>query len=167
MLDPVVLNTLQQQIARERQNETAYLTLANALEVLNLDGFAKFMHDAASEEAEHARKFTAYVIDRNAAPITLPLQAATAPLADMLTAGAVYFQAALDLEIANTTAIKVLYDMAEEVHDSQTCVWLIWAIEEQTKAERELTQLTARATFAQGCAAAILAMDHELGEGEK
>lgn len=167
MLDPVVLNTLQQQVARERQNEAVYVTLANAFEVLNLDGFASFMHDAANEEAEHARKFTDYIIDRNAAPVTLPLIAYTAPMADMLTAGAVYMQAALDLEISNTNQIKILYDLAEEIHDAQTCVWLIWAIEEQTKAERELTQLVARATFAQGCAAAILAMDHELGEGEK
>lgn len=167
MLDPVVLNTLQQQVARERQNEAVYMTLANAFEVLNLDGFAKFMHDAADEEAEHARKFTAYIIDRNAAPVTLPLSAYAAPQADMLTAGAVYMQAALDLEISNTNQIKILYDLAEEIHDTQTCVWLIWAIEEQTKAEREFTQLVARATFAQGCAAAILAMDHELGEGEK
>lgn len=167
MLDPVVLNTLQQQIARERQNEVVYITLANAFEVLNLSGFAKYMHAAANEEAEHARKFTAYVIDRNAAPVTAPLAAYTAPAADMLTAGAMFMQAALSLEIANTTAIKVLYDMADEVHDSQTCVWLIWAIEEQTKAERELTELIARATFAQGCLSAILAMDHELGEGEK
>lgn len=166
-LDPVVLNTLQQQIVRERQNEAVYITLANAFEVLNLDGFAKYMHDAANEEAGHARKFTGYVIDRNAAPVTLPLTAFTAPLADMLTAGAVFMQAALDLEIANTNAIKLLYDLADETHDSQTCVWLVWAIEEQTKAERELTELVARATFAHGCAAAILAMDHELGEGEK
>lgn len=167
MLDPVVLNTLQQQIARERYNEAVYVTLANALEVLNLDGFAKFMHDAAAEEAEHARKFSAYVIDRNAAPITYPLNAYTAAPADMLTAGTVYFQAALDLEIANTEAIKTLYTLAEEADDPQTCVWLIWAIEEQTSAERELTELRARVTFAQGCPAAILAMDHELGEGEK
>lgn len=166
-LDPVVLNALQQQIARERQNEAVYITLANAFEFLNLDGFAKYMHDAANEEAEHARKFTVYVIDRNAAPVTLPLIAVSAPSADMLTAGAVYMQAALDLEVANTNAIKLLYDLADEIHDSQTCVWLIWALEEQTSAERELTELVARATFAQGCPAAILAMDHELSEGEK
>lgn len=167
MLDPVVLNTLQQQVSRERQNEAVYHTLGNAFEVLNLDGFAKYMHDAANEEAEHARKFIAYIIDRNAAPVTLPLVAYVAPPADMLTAGAVYMQAALDLEISNTNQIKILYDLSDEIHDSQTCIWLIWAIEEQTKAERELTQLMARATFAQGCTAAILQMDHELGEGEK
>lgn len=162
-LDPVILDALQQQIARERFNEAIYITLANKFDVLNLPGFGRYMHAAASEEADHARKFTAYVIDRNAMPLTLPLMGVTAPLADMLTAGAVMLQAALDLEIANTAAIKTLYALADEADDPQTCVFLIWAIEEQTKAERELTELVARATFAQGCAAAILAMDHELG----
>lgn len=164
MLDPVVLDTLQRQIARERQNEAVYITLANAFEVLNLDGFAKYMHSAAQEEAEHARKFTAYVIDRNAAPLTISLPSVTVQPATMLTAGALYLKDALDLEVANTEAIKTLYTLAEEADDPQTCVWLIWAIEEQTGAERELTELIARATFAQGCPAAILAMDHELGE---
>lgn len=164
MLDPVVLDTLQQQITRERYNEAVYLALANRFDVTNLEGFAKWARDAAHEEAGHAQKFTDYIIDRNASPVTAPVNGYTVPLCDMLTAGALLFQAALDLEIANTEAIKTLYALADEAGDPQTCVWLIWALEEQTSAERELTTLLAKATFAQGCVAAVLAMDHELGE---
>jgi ferritin len=163
MLDPVVNDALQQQITRERTNEAAYLAIANRFEVLNLEGFAAWARKAASEEAQHAQKFTDYLIDRNGSPITAPLVGVNAPPADVLTAGAVLFGMALTVEVANTESIKTLYALADEADDSQTCVWLIWALEEQTSAERELTTLIAKAQFAQGCAAAVLFLDNELG----
>jgi ferritin len=163
MLDPVVNDAIQNQITRERTNEAAYLAIANRFDVLNLEGFASWARKAAREEGEHAQRFTDYLIDRNGAPLTAPLVGVNAPPADMLTAGAVLFGMALTVEVANTDAIKTLYALADEADDPQTCIFLIWAIEEQTHAERELTTLIAKAQFAQGCAAAVLQLDHELG----
>ena len=162
-LDAVVRDSLIKQINIERYNEAVYYALANRLEYLNLTGGAAYFRKRGNEEAEHAQKFTAYLIDRNEYPLIYPLEAATAPDADMLTALAACAAAALNREKINTEYIKTIYAQAEESDDPQTCVWLIWALDEQTRAERELTELVARATFAQGCPAAILALDHELG----
>jgi ferritin len=164
MLDPVVNDALQNQITRERTNEATYLAIANRFEGLNLDGFAAWARKAAREESDHAQRFTDYLIDRNGAPVTAPLSGVNAPMADMSTAGALLFGMALQVEQANTEAIKTLHALADEADDPQTCVFLIWALEEQTHAERELTTLIAKAQFAQACPAAVLSLDHELGE---
>jgi ferritin len=162
-LDAVVSDALQNQITRERTNEAAYLAIGNRFDVLNLPGFAKWARSAAHEEAEHAQRFTDYLIDRGGVPIVAPLVGVNAPQADMLTAPAMLAGMALQVETSNTESIKTLYALADEADDPQTCVWLIWAIEEQTSAERELVELIARATFAQGCPAAILMLDKEMG----
>lgn len=162
-LDPVVLDALQQQVTRERQNEAVYIALAYRFDVINLEGFAHYCQLAAREESGHADKFSGYIIDRNAAPLVQPLGVVNPPMpADMLTAGALLIGAALQLEMGNTEAIKFLYQLAEEAHDPQTCVFLIWAIEEQTSAERELTTLLARCKVAENDAAAVLQLDAEL-----
>ena len=163
-LDPVLLDSLQQQITRERQNEAVYLAVAHRFDVLNLTGFAAWSRKAAREEAEHAQRFADYVIDRNAAPQVQPLGGVIPPIPlDMLSAPALLVAVALQTEINNTESIKTLYSLAEEADDPQTCVWLIWAIEEQTSAERELTTLLARCKLAENDAAAVLQLDRELG----
>lgn len=166
-LDPVVLDALNRQITTERFNAAIYMALANRLDSLNLTGFGAWMRAASTDETMHAQKFTDYIIDRNAFPIVAPLDGFAPPNGDMMTIGTLSFAAALQRELTTTDAIKMLYDLADEIHDSQTCQFLLWFLDEQTKSVRETTELTARAQFAQGDSAAILAMDHELGEGEK
>jgi len=162
-LDAVVRDSLIKQVGIERYNEAIYLALGWRLDSLNLTGAAKYFKAQASEEAEHARKFADYLIDRNETPIVAPLEGVTAPGAEMTTAISMYAAAALAREKVNTEYIKTIYAQAQESDDPQTVTFLIWAIDEQTSAERELSELVARATFAQGCPAAILALDHELG----
>jgi len=163
-LDPVVLDSLQQQITHERQNEAVYLAIANRFDVLNLAGFAAYCRLAAHEEAQHAQKFTAYLIDRNAAPQVQPLGGVIPPIPlNMLTAPVLLIAVVLQTELNNTEAIKTLHSLADEADDPQTCIWLIWALEEQTRSERELTTLLARCKFAEDSAAAVLQLDHELG----
>lgn len=163
-LDPVVLDALNRQMTAERYNAAIYAALANRLDVLNLTGFASWMRREAETEMVHAKKFSDYIINRGGYPIIAPLEGAEAPQGDMLTAPALCFAAALQREIVTTDQIKILYDLADEVHDSQTCQFLWGFLFEQTQSVREATELTARAQFAQGCPAAILQMDHELGE---
>lgn len=162
-LQPVTRDALIQQVNIERQNAAIYHALAARLDFLNLTGAAKYFRTQGNEENEHAAKFTDYLIDRNSEPRIGPLEGVMPPQFDMLTGIAVASQFALAREILNTEYIKTIHATAEQDDDPQTCVWLIWALEEQTHAERELTELVARATFAQGCPAAILALDKELG----
>lgn len=162
-LDAVVRDGLIKQVGIERYNEAIYLALGWRLDSLNLTGAAKYFKAQAAEEGEHARKFADYLIDRNETPLVTPVEGVTTPGVDMTTAIAMFASAALARERVNTEYIKTLYAQAQESDDPQTMTFLIWAIEEQTNAERELTELAVRATFAQGCPAAILALDKELG----
>lgn len=166
-LDPVVLDSLNRQITNERNNSAMYLALANRLDFSNLTGLASHMRAASADELTHAQKFSDYLIDRYAFPVVAPLESATPPDGPMLSIGTLCFAAALQREMQTTEQIKTLYDIAEQADDPQTCQFLLWFLEEQTKSEREYAELVARLQFAQGCPAAVLQIDHELGEGEK
>jgi ferritin len=165
--DPVVIDALNKQITNERYNSAIYSALANRFDFLNLPGFAAWMRAEAKQETKHAARITDYLIDRGVLPIVAPLQGYTAPDANMTTAGALLFAAALQREQVTTEDIKTLYDLSEQADDSQTCQFLLWFLDEQTKSVRETSELTARAQFAQGCPAAILKMDHDLGKRKK
>lgn len=165
-LDPVISDALSRQYNVERQNSAIYSAIANRFDYLNLTGFAKFALNNATEELTHAERIRSYIIDRYGFPVVDALQSVDPPQADMLTAGRVLFSYALMREQMTTEAIKTIYDLAEDADDPQTCQFLMWFLEEQTKSEREFTELVAKAQFAEGCPAAVLFLDHELGEGE-
>ena len=137
-MDKLVLDNLQEQFNRERSNREAYRQMADALDAVNWPGASKWMRAASNDEAEHADKFAAYIVDRNEIPRydSLP-----APIAiggdDMLS----FFNAALTLEVTNTEQVKELHYAAEQGEDVQTCTFLIPIIDEQTKSERELIDI--------------------------
>jgi ferritin len=137
-MDKITLDELQEQFNRERGNREVYRMLADNLEAVNWEGAAKFMRKASDEEGEHADKFAAYLIDRNQVPRYDSLPAPLVVSGDDLLP---YFEAALTLEVTNTEQIKEVHYAAEQSEDAQTCTFLIWAIEEQTQAERELTDI--------------------------
>lgn len=166
-LDPVVFDSLNRQITNERSNSAMYWALANRLDFSNLVGMATHMRAASLDETTHAQKFTDYLIDRGAFPTVEVVPAAIPPDAPMLKIGTLCFAAALQREMQTTEQIKTLHDIAEQADDPQTCQFLLWFLEEQTQSEREYTELVARLQLAEGCAAAVLAMDHELAEGER
>lgn len=162
-LDPVVLDALNRQYTTERQNSAIYAAIGNRFDVLNLTGFAKFARDNSAEEQTHADKLRDYIVDRYGFPIIAALDPVDPPQADMLTAARVLFALALLREQTTTEAIKTIYDLAEDADDPQTCQFLLWFLEEQTKSEREFSELVAKAQLAENNAAAVLMLDHELG----
>lgn len=162
-LDPVMLEALNQQINRERQNSVPYQAMANHCQLISLPGLAKFFREAASEELGHAQRLTDYITDRNDAVMLLPLQAQSVPLTtDLAQVGATFLLAALAQEEENTIRLKTLYRMARESEDFQTETALIWFIDEQTQSVAELIEMHDQWLFAAGCPAAVLALDHEL-----
>lgn len=165
-LDAVVRDSLMKQVNIERFNEAVYLALSWKLAALNLNGAANFFKHQAHDEAHHARKFANYLIDRGETPIVTALPVFDVSPVDMNTAIASFAALGLQREQINTEYIKTICAQAQEAEDSQTETWLIWAIDEQTQSEREFTELLARATFAQSCAAAVLALDRKLKKGK-
>lgn len=162
-LDPVVQDTLNRQYTTERQNSAIYAAIGNRFDVLNLTGLADFARKNSAEEQTHADKIRDYIIDRYGFPIIDALTPVDPPQADMLTAARVLFALALMREQTTTEAIKTLYDLAVDADDPQTCQFLLWFLEEQTKSEREFSELVAKAQLAESNAAAVLMLDKELG----
>lgn len=158
-MDRIVLDALQEQFNRERGNREAYRIMANGLDAVNWPGSSAWMRKASDEEAGHADKFAGYIVDRNEVPRYDALPAPQPVSGDDLV---LFFEAALALEMANTEKIKELYYASEQAEDFQTCNFLIWAIDEQTKAERELTDILIMLRRLDNNGR--FQFDHELGE---
>jgi len=162
-LDPVILDALNRQITHERQSSAVYAAIGNRFAALNLPGMACFAQQHACKKSKQADKLSGYVLDRYGFPVVDALQGIMPPEADMLSAARVLFGAALQREQATTEALKTLYDLAEDADDPQTCQFLLCMLKKQTKTEAELSEIAARSVFAEGCAAAVLLLDQELG----
>lgn len=136
MLSPEMLRALQNQYTLERTNAAYYDMLAVSAEFAYWPGVVEWMKAAANDERSHAQKISDYVIDRNAGPLMLEAleYVPTIDGADMVT----LFQAAMTRETMTTARINALYQQADEINDPQTCVFLHWFIDEQTKSEGEI-----------------------------
>lgn len=144
MLPINLLALIQAQITLERTNEAHYRNLAAAADVVNRPGAVAYFTSAANDEADHARRFVDFLIDRNERPKFDALPALE-PFNGNDYAG--MFRAALVREQLTTAALTTLYQMAdEESLDPQTIALLLnpsgdfpGFMVEQTKSERELT----------------------------
>ena len=159
-LDVSLYRMLNEQMNRERFNAATYDNIAGYLETVPWDGFAKWMRKAAQEEMEHYKKFNDFIVDRNELPVVtetpMPIECK----------GTVKecFSIAMQLERSNTLAIQELDKAAYNVEDKDACNFLIWALEEQRKAEREITDALNQLNLAGMDYAALLLLDKEYGE---
>lgn len=154
------IELLQAQFNKERMNAQVYQAFANALESENWPGFAAWMRKASADELIHAGKFADYLIARNEIPTSTALEA---PPSMDGNNPVPFFQASLELEKANTASILAIEDQSDEEDDEQTDVFLYsWAIEEQTRSERELVDaiLELKRVGPDG----LLILDREYGE---
>jgi ferritin len=130
-----LLQALNTQLTMERQNAAIYDALSAALDVVFWTGSSAWMKKSADEERTHAQRFSDYIIDRFGTPVYSALDGCNVPLGDDLPA---FFDAALDREQLTTEAIKELWYTAEQNEDPDTCRFLLYFLEEQTKSEREI-----------------------------
>jgi ferritin len=159
MLSQLLIDALNQQYTRERQNAEAYEALAVSLEVAVWSGSAKFMQHAAQDERSHAKIIKRYLIDRLATPIVGALAQPVSLDAGHLPQA---FRVAFVLEHNNTEALKELYYLAENEEDPQTCVMLIPLLEEQTRSEGELNDIIIELTRCDAYGWVVL--DHRIGK---
>ncbi len=151
-------DALNDQMNKERQNAAAYDAFAAALLAANWPGFAAWMSHAADDERSHYAKFRDYLIDRNQTPrLAALMEPATMDGSDPRP----FFRMALELEQSNTASIKAVEDLAESLDDDQTEMFLIWAIEEQTRSERDLVDRILELSRVD--ATGLLILDREYG----
>jgi ferritin len=162
-VDIELVDALQIQMNKERQNGAVYDALAGAFEYMNLSGFARFMAKNGDEERGHAKLFFDYLADIGEQPRIDALE----PFALVLTGDAyadalTMFEQALEAEKANKQALYVVNDTAES-DDAATEAFMMPILLEQIKSIREFEEHVTWLTLAKGDAAALLTYDEKLG----
>jgi ferritin len=158
-LDSALVEALQAQYTRERQNEIAYLVIHHVFVMAGLEGFAKWAEGQANDERSHAAKIADYLSDkRNVLAQVRALSAEAISFDTPFQA----FTAAAGLEAKNTDLILNLHALAEDVEDEDACIFLQWFIEEQRKSESEFKNWCAQLKLIENDGAGILAFDAAL-----
>jgi ferritin len=137
MISTQVTKLLVVQVAHELGAHQTYMGIALHFERASLKGWAKLFHDQATEEAGHAAKIMAFLIDNDVA-FSLP-QVGGAPTSYPGAREAV--ETALASERRVTAQFNALADAARDAADHRAFQFLQWFIEEQVEEERTMGAL--------------------------
>jgi ferritin len=144
-MDNQVVSALQEQFNRERYNAQVYFAIADAMENMAYDGFAKFFRGQAQGELEHARKFAEFLISKRVNPEYMGLSGVSLS-ADSVVELA---RAAFNRELDTTRNLENLYTLADDNNTPQVCALLDWFLVEQIEEETwsaDLLDLVTEAT---------------------
>lgn len=137
MISEPVSTLLVAQVAHELGAHQAYMGISLYFERLSLKGWAKLFHEQAAEEAGHAAKIMAFLIDNEVAFDLPPV--GRAPTAYPSATDAV--QTALASETRVTAQFDALAAAAVAAEDHRAHQFLQWFIEEQVEEERTMRGL--------------------------
>jgi len=125
------------QVASELSAHQTYMGISLSFTRASLNGWAKFFHEQAVEEAQHGAKIINFLID-NDVEFNLP------PVGGASTS---YASARAAVEVAQASEAKVtrqfeaLANAAREAGDNRTLQFVQWFIEEQVEEERTMAAL--------------------------
>lgn len=159
MIGPEIETALNDQLNHEQTAAHAYLSMAAWFDSRNLAGFAAFMRRQAEEERAHAMKFFDHITARGG---TVRLAGIAAPPVDFDSPVAA-FEAAFELEKANTRAIHALHALAVEHKDQASLPMLHWFIDEQVEEEQWCEEAVALLEMAGDDSSALLMLDQRYG----
>lgn len=147
-----------EQIALEHASERAYLQMAAWAETHDYTGAATWLRDQAQEEAEHARIFMDFVLDRDGEVTLTALEAPQSGFDDLVAV----FAAALAHEKRVTTSIGELYAAAQEVRDYSSLPLLTRFLDEQVEEEASVSTIVGELAMVADDPSAVLMLDREL-----
>ena len=125
------------QVATELSAHQTYMGISLYFTSQSLNGWAKFFHDQAVEEAEHGWKIINFLVD-NDVKFSLP-QVGGAPTSYKTAREAVEVAQASERRV--TELFETLANAAREAGDNRTLQFLGWFIEEQVEEERTMAAL--------------------------
>ncbi len=160
MLKPTILDALHDQIQCEFQAAYFYLATSAGFDVQSYPGFGSWMRSQAQEEVEHAMRLVRYVVERGGSVVLKAIDKVEGDFGGPQEV----FAAALEHERAVTARIHALFDLAGKEHDLATQIMLQWFINEQVEEEATAEEIVDRLARAGDNPAALLMLDHELGE---
>lgn len=150
---------MNKQVTLEMVAALTYEQLAIDMEAIDLPGVASWFRAQADEEREHAGKFIAHMLDRDAHPQLGSMKVESETAATVLDA----FKAALAHEQKVSESIRELYTLAQEQGDIDSLPLLYWFISEQLEEEATVSEIIGRVKLIGKDGAGLLKLDQELG----
>ena len=161
-MDKKLQKAFNDQIKNELYSAYIYLAMAAYFEAKNLPGFAHWMKVQYKEEVSHAMKLFEFLNDRG---VRVLLQAIPQPVSEYSSVLDV-FEETLKHEKKVTGLTDALYELAKEVNDSASSVFLQWFISEQVEEEKNATQIIETLKIAKPEGPALIMLDRELSKRE-
>lgn len=157
MIDSDVIQALQEQFNKERENSQVYSYASNICKNTSFDGFAKFFMKQSQQELDHAQMVADFLISKRVAPAYKVLDAVglSSSLPELT-------QSVYKLEISTTDALEELYRVAEANEEYQVCSFLVDMLKEQIEEELwsfDLADLVGKADYN-----GLILLDHLYGE---
>ncbi len=159
-MNPKLNEALQHQIREEFYSAYLYLSMAADMAARNLNGMAAWLEAQAQEELAHAMKIYRFLLDRGQPIMLQEIPAPPSHWERPLEA----FRDAYHHEQHITKKIHELVDLAREVDDKPTQVFLQWFVEEQVEEEASTEEVVALLEMAGEDGAALLLVDQKLGQ---
>lgn len=160
MIQEKMQEALRQQLNKEFYSAYFYLSMVAYFSNLNLEGFAHYFRIQIQEERDHALGFFNYLLKTGSQvhlpAISQPPQEFNSPLH--------VFELSLRHEEMVTQSIFSLVDVAQEVRDHQTQVFLQWYITEQSEEEENMTRVRNRLKLIGNDGSGLFMLDNELAQ---
>ncbi|MCK4600971.1 MAG: ferritin [Phycisphaerae bacterium] len=158
MIDKKIQDAFNDQINAETYSAYLYWSMANYFESINLAGSANWMLCQAQEEMVHATKFADFINERSGRVL---LKAIDAPPIDWDSPLAV-FEAAYSHEQKVTALINKLVDLADEVGDHASKIFLQWFVTEQLEEESSADAVVQKLKLMADAPGGLFMLDREL-----
>lgn len=161
-MDKKLEKAFNDQIKHELYSAYIYLAMAAYFETKNLTGFAHWMKVQYKEEVSHAMKIFEFLNDRS---VKVLLQAIPQPVLEYASTLEV-FEETLKHEKKVTSLINALYDLAKEINDNASSVFLQWFISEQVEEEKNAAYIIENLKMIESVGPALIMLDRELAKRE-
>jgi len=137
MISDRVRELLVEQVGHELSAHQRYYGISLYFEGQSLKKWARLFHGQSVEEAQHASKIIAFLIDNEVA-FDLP---ALGPATTQFASARAAVEAALESELSVTGHFDALAGAAQDAGDHRSLQFLQWFIEEQVEEERTMRDL--------------------------
>ena len=148
------------QVGSELSAHQTYMGISLYFTRQSLNGWAKFFHAQAVEEAEHGAKIINFLIDNGVEFSLPPVGGATMSYASARAA----VEVAQASEAKVTAQFEALANAAREAADNRTLQFVQWFIEEQVEEERTMAALLDLIGSGVNLFQAEALLDHVVGE---
>ncbi len=161
-MDKKLQKAFNDQIKNELYSAYLYLAMAAYFDSKSLTGFAHWMKVQYKEEVSHAMKMFEFLNDRGVRVLLQPIAQPALEYGSTLEV----FEETLKHEKKVSSLINALYDLAKQVEDHASSVFLQWFISEQVEEEKNAAQIIETLRMIKPEGAALVMLDRELAKRE-